>query len=104
MTAEPQADRLLVAELVGVLNDAEHYVGPGSGVDSRLAYLDRRAALLHRIVDALGDEASRYLAQDAEDRAQDARSRAEIMAQECGDPAPAPTAVTRRTGQAPRKS
>ncbi|MFJ4648205.1 hypothetical protein ACIP6Q_32405 [Streptomyces bobili] len=70
--AEPQADKLLVAEMVGLLNDAEHYADPGS--DSRLAYLDRRAALLHRLVDALGDETSRYLGQDAEDRADRARS------------------------------
>ena len=31
MTAlEPGTDRLLVAELVGLLNDAEHYNSPGS--------------------------------------------------------------------------
>ncbi|MEU3726818.1 hypothetical protein [Streptomyces sp. NPDC031705] len=31
----------------------------------------RRAALLHRLVDVLGDESTRYLAQDTEDRAED---------------------------------
>ncbi|MEV0494447.1 hypothetical protein [Streptomyces atratus] len=91
MTAvEPGTDRLLVAELVGLLNDAEHYDGPGSTPDSRLAYVDCRAALLHRLVDALGDESSRYLALDAEDRAEDVRARADALARECGDPPPAP--------------
>ncbi|MFF4560656.1 hypothetical protein [Streptomyces sp. NPDC001435] len=89
-TVEPGTDRLLVAELVRLLNDAEHYDGPGSTPDSRLTYLDRRAALLHRLVDALGDESSRYLAQDAEDRAKDVRARADASALECGDPPPAP--------------
>ncbi|CAK7286445.1 hypothetical protein [Streptomyces misionensis] len=56
---EPQADRLLVAELVGLLNEAGHYSGPGSTPDSRLNYLERRAAL-HRLVDAVDDESSRY--------------------------------------------
>lgn len=96
-TVEPGTDRLLVAELVGLLNDAEHYTGPGSSPGSRLDYLDRRAALLHRLVDALGDESSRYLAQDAEDRAADARAADEAMARECGDPGPAPR---RRVGEA----
>ncbi|WP_435602856.1 hypothetical protein [Streptomyces sp. bgisy130] len=74
--AEPGTDRLLVAELVGLLNDAEHYSGgPGSTSDSRLDHLDRRAALLHRLVDAPGDESSRCLSQDAEDHAEDVRAR-----------------------------
>ncbi|GAB1339798.1 hypothetical protein ACE1SV_63880 [Streptomyces sp. E-15] len=92
MTAvEPGTDRLLVAELVGLLGDAEHYNSRlGSTIDRRLDYLERRAALLHRLVDAIGDESSRYLAQDAEDRAEDLRARAEAMAQACGDPPPAP--------------
>lgn len=91
MTATaPGTDRMLVAELVGLLNDAEHYSGPGSTPDSRLDYLERRAALLHRLVDATGDESSRYLAQDAEDRAEDVRARSEALAVECGDPPPAP--------------
>lgn len=81
---------MLVAEMVGLLNDAEHYSGPGSTPDSRLDYLERRAALLHRLVDATGDESSRYLAQDAEDRAEDVRARSEALARECGDPPPAP--------------
>ncbi|MER6599729.1 hypothetical protein ACWDBC_08350 [Streptomyces parvus] len=88
-TGGPQ-DRMLVAELVGLLNDAEHYVL--GTPDERLAYLDRRAKLLHRLVDATGDESSRYLAQDAEDRADGARAGAEALAAECGDPAPAPRA------------
>ncbi|MFF2262121.1 hypothetical protein [Streptomyces albidoflavus] len=81
---------MLVAELVGLMNDAEHYSGPGSTSDGRLGYLERRAALLHRLVDATGDESSRYLAQDAEDRAEDVRTRSEALAHECGDPPPAP--------------
>ncbi|MFF8717312.1 hypothetical protein ACF07T_38755 [Streptomyces sp. NPDC015184] len=86
----PATDRLLIAELVGLLNDAEHYNSRRSTTDSRLDYLERRAALLHRLVDAVGDESSRYLAQDAEGRAEDLRARAEAMARECGDPPPAP--------------
>ncbi|MEV5203177.1 hypothetical protein [Streptomyces sp. NPDC053720] len=65
--AEPGTDRLLVADLVGLLGRAEDYNGPGSRPGSRLDYLERRAALLHRLVDAVGDESSRYLAQDAQD-------------------------------------
>ncbi|WP_032789713.1 hypothetical protein OG582_39340 (plasmid) [Streptomyces anulatus] len=91
MTAvEPETDRLLVADLVGLLSDVEHYSGPGSTPDSRLDYLDRRAALLHRLVDAVGDESSRYLAQEAEDRAEDVRAGAGALARERGDPPPAP--------------
>ncbi|MEV6995648.1 hypothetical protein AB0N87_42080 [Streptomyces sp. NPDC093228] len=59
---------------IGLLNDAEHYAWGTS--DQRLAYLERRAKLLHRLVDATGDESSRYLAQDAEDRAAAARAGA----------------------------
>lgn len=88
--AEPQADRLLVADLVGLLNDAEHYTGPSSSTDSRLDYLERRAALLHRLVDAVGDESSRCLAHDVADRTEDVRARAEALARECGDLWPAP--------------
>ncbi|WP_424863999.1 hypothetical protein [Streptomyces sp. MMS24-I29] len=80
MTAEPQADTLLVSAVVGLLNDAENYAV--ADVGGRLGYLDRRAALLHRLVDATGDEASRYLAQDAEDRADRVRSVAEALAGE----------------------
>ncbi|MEU5980397.1 hypothetical protein [Streptomyces sp. NPDC047315] len=91
MTAvEPATDRLLIAELVGLLNDTEHYNSRRSTTDIRLDYLERRAALLHRLVDAVGDESSRYLAQDAEDRAEALRAKAEAMARECGDPPPAP--------------
>ncbi|WP_267595978.1 hypothetical protein [Carbonactinospora thermoautotrophica] len=36
------------------------------------------------------DESSRYLAQDAEDQARDARAAAEVLAAECGDPPPRP--------------
>lgn len=70
---------------MGLLNDAEHYNSRRSTTDSRLDYLERRAAQLPRLVDAVGDESSRYLAQDAEDRAEDLRARAEAMARECGD-------------------
>lgn len=92
MTAvEPGADRLLVAELVGLLGDAEHYDSRrGSTIDRRLDNLERRAALLQRLVNAIGDESSRYLAQDAEDRAEHLRAKAEAMARECGDPPPPP--------------
>jgi len=85
---EQAADRFLVAEIVGLLNDAEYY--PWGTSDQRLAYLERRAKLLHRLVDVTGDESSRYLAQDAEDRAAAARAGAEALAAECGDPKPAP--------------
>lgn len=84
--AEQAADRMLVAEMVGLLGDAEHYAW-GTG-DQRLAYLERRAKLLHRLVDVTGDESSR--SQDAEDRATAARAGAEALAAECGDPKPAP--------------
>ncbi|MEU1465489.1 hypothetical protein ABZ467_33445 [Streptomyces sp. NPDC005727] len=86
--AEQAADRMLVAEMVGLLGDIEHYVW-GTG-DQRLAYLERRAKLLHRLVDVTGDESFRYLAQDAEDRVTAARAGAEALAAECGDPKPAP--------------
>lgn len=89
-TAGPGTDRLLVAEVVGLLSDAEHYNTRHSTTDSRLDYLERQAALLDRLVDTIGDESSRYLAQDAEDRAEDLRARAEPMARECGDPRPPP--------------
>lgn len=67
-----------------------HYNSRRSTSDSRLDYLDRLPALLHRLVDAVGDEPSRYLAQDTEDRAEGLRARAEAMARECGVPPPAP--------------
>lgn len=90
-SVEPGTDRLLVAELVGLLGDAEHYNSRlGSTIDRRLDYLERRATLLPRLVDAIGDESSRYLAQDAEDRAEDLRASAEAVARECGDPPPPP--------------
>ncbi|SFO12565.1 hypothetical protein SAMN04487980_106911 [Streptomyces sp. cf124] len=87
------SDRILVAEMVGLLNDAEHYAWGTE--DERLAYLERRAKLLHRLVDATGDESSRYLAQDADDRATAARAGAEALADECGDvTGPSTTNVT----------
>ncbi|MFE3150042.1 hypothetical protein ACFXJ6_25850 [Streptomyces sp. NPDC059218] len=52
---------------MGLLDRAKDYNGPGSTPGSRLDYLERRAAQLHRLVDAVGNESSRYLAQDAED-------------------------------------
>lgn len=87
----PGTDTLLIAEVVGLLNSAEHYLT--AGADARLHYLDKRAALLHRLVDATGYESSRYLAQDAEDRAADSRAAAEALARECGDPPPRPRHV-----------
>jgi hypothetical protein len=54
---------VLVAEVVGLLNEAECYIVAPE--DEQLEYLHRRAALLHRLVDVLGDEPSRSLAQDA---------------------------------------
>ncbi|GAA3311829.1 hypothetical protein [Streptomyces cinereospinus] len=87
------SDRMLVAEMVGLLNDAEPYAWGTE--DERLAYLERRAKLLHRLVDATGDESSRYLAQDADDRATAARAGAEALADECGDVrSPSTTNVT----------
>ncbi|MFE1405451.1 hypothetical protein ACFW5D_17665 [Streptomyces sp. NPDC058770] len=47
----------------------------------------------HRVVDATGYEKSRYLAQDAEDRAADARRAAEALAREYGAPPPRPRRV-----------
>jgi hypothetical protein len=58
---------VLVAEVVGLLNEAERYIVAPE--DEQLEYLHRRAALLHRPVDVLGDEPPRSLAQDADDRA-----------------------------------
>ncbi|MFE1190125.1 hypothetical protein [[Kitasatospora] papulosa] len=95
MTSSEQSERapdtILIAELVGLLSAAEHYLTASD--DARLHYLDKRASLLHRLVDATGYESSRYLAQDAEDRARDARAGAEALATECGDPRPAPRSV-----------
>ncbi|MER8114678.1 hypothetical protein [Streptomyces sp. NPDC094031] len=92
----------MTATLVGLLSDAEHCNSRcGSTIDRRLDYLERRAVLLHRLVDAIGDEPSRYLAQDAEDRAEDLRARAEAMARECG--APLRTTPATVNAQAPRK-
>lgn len=88
---EPTPDTILIAELIGLLSAAEHYLTASDA--ARLHYLDKRAALLHRLVDATGFESSRYLAQDTEDRARAARAAAEAMAAECGDPRPAPRAV-----------
>jgi hypothetical protein len=67
----------LVAEMVGVLNETENY---GHVPVGERAYLDRRARLPHQLVTALGDESSRYLAQDAEDRASRAREVADADA------------------------
>ncbi|WP_155127441.1 hypothetical protein [[Actinomadura] parvosata] len=76
-----------VHDVLALLNDAECYAR--ATLDERLAYLERRAQVLHWLVDVLGEECSRYLAQDAEDRALDARQRAEALAIHCGDPWPA---------------
>lgn len=87
----PGTDTLLIVEVVGLLNSAEHYLT--AGADARLHYLDKRAALLHRLVDATGYESARYLAQDAEDRAADSRAAAVALARECGDRPPRPRQV-----------
>ncbi|MFG2783846.1 hypothetical protein ACGFY7_39195 [Streptomyces prunicolor] len=84
-------DTLLIIELVGLLSAAEDYLTAGD--DARLYYLDKRASLLHRLVDATGYEKSRYLAQDAEHGAADARAAAEAMARERGTPPPRPRLV-----------
>lgn len=47
---ERTPDTILIAELIGLLNAAEHYLTAGD--DARLHYLDKRASLLHRLVDA----------------------------------------------------
>lgn len=57
-SAPPGTDRLLVLEVVGLLNAVEHY--PTASAAARLHYLDMRAALLHRLVDATGHEHSRH--------------------------------------------
>lgn len=59
MAAPGRPDPTLIAEVVGVLGDAEVY-GFVSAAEEQ-AYLERRARSLHRLVDALGDEVSRYL-------------------------------------------
>ncbi|MEV3986918.1 hypothetical protein [Nonomuraea sp. NPDC049758] len=77
-----------VEEVVRLLNDAEKYAFVS--VDEKLAYLEDRAQLLHQLVDVFGDERGRYVAQDTDDRAERARATAEALADECGDPRPAP--------------
>lgn len=88
---ERAPDTVLIAELIGLLSAAEHYLTASDG--ARLHYLDKRASLLHRLVDATGYESSRYLAEDAEGRARDARAAAEELAAECGDLRPPPRTV-----------
>lgn len=70
-------DWMLVVELVGLLNDAEHY--DRASLDERLAYLDRRAKLLHHVVDARGTKATAPRPH-AEDRADKVRAAAESLA------------------------
>ncbi|MBB3724455.1 hypothetical protein [Nonomuraea dietziae] len=94
-TSAPQREPGGVHDVLALLNDAEHYAR--ASLDQRLAYLERRAQVLHWLVDALGEEGSRYLAQDAEDRALDVRQRAEALAANCGDPWPAPPTTTPRS-------
>ncbi|MGH4008964.1 MAG: hypothetical protein ACRDTH_12550 [Pseudonocardiaceae bacterium] len=47
-------DRMLVAELVGLVDEAEHY--GWASLEERLAYLDRRRKLRHHVVDAAGED------------------------------------------------
>lgn len=63
---------VLVAEVVDLLDEAECYIAAPE--DERLESLHRRAALPHRLIDVLGDEPSRSLAQDADDRARRAHA------------------------------
>ncbi|GGV13402.1 hypothetical protein GCM10010275_63100 [Streptomyces litmocidini] len=51
----PGADTLLIAEVVGTLNAAEH--DPTAGADARPHSLDKRTALLHRLLDGTGRSA-----------------------------------------------
>ncbi|MEU8103618.1 hypothetical protein AB0C18_07820 [Nonomuraea muscovyensis] len=90
MTDTTNTTRLYICieEVVRLLNNAECYAFVS--VDEQLAYLEDRAQLLHQLVDAFGDERGRYVAQDADDRAERARAVAEARADECGDPRPAP--------------
>jgi hypothetical protein len=96
-SSPPPLGPIDVHDVVALLNDAEHYAH--APLNERLAYLERRAQVLHQLVDASGDESSRYLAQDAEDRALDTRQRAEALATHCGDPQPAPPTTTPRSRQ-----
>ncbi|WP_461296396.1 hypothetical protein [Streptomyces harbinensis] len=67
---------MLVIELIGLLNAAEHY--PTANEKARVAYLDKRAQLLHRLIDATGAESSRYHANQASEEARNARASAEV--------------------------
>ncbi|MBB6347237.1 hypothetical protein FHU36_003782 [Nonomuraea muscovyensis] len=77
MTDTTNTTRLYICieEVVRLLNNAECYAFVS--VDEQLAYLEDRAQLLHQLVDAFGDERGRYVAQDADDRAERARGVAE---------------------------
>lgn len=67
-TANTTRVHVCVEEVVRLLNDAEGYAFVS--VDEKLAYLEDRAQLLHQLVDVFGDERGRYVAQDADDRAE----------------------------------
>jgi DNA-binding GntR family transcriptional regulator len=73
----PQAARqapdpaALLTELADVLDEAEHHQNASTA--DRLTYLERRALILHRLVDALGDDTARDVAIKATQRATQAR-------------------------------
>jgi hypothetical protein len=46
---ERSPDTLLIIELIGLLSAAEYYLTASN--DARLHYLDKRASLLHRLID-----------------------------------------------------
>jgi len=67
---------MLVAELRALLQDAELYERLSE--PEQIAYLRKAAEILHRVVDATGDESSRWIAQDAADRADRAAGASDL--------------------------
>ncbi|WP_043478153.1 hypothetical protein [Kitasatospora sp. MBT66] len=92
LAAENAVLRLgVLGALDAVVRDAARY--RADQVD-RCDYLDRQAKVLHDLIDATGDEDSRWIAQDAEERADRARQAAETDARLNATPPPAPRTVT----------
>ncbi|MFJ9845871.1 hypothetical protein ACIRYZ_36600 [Kitasatospora sp. NPDC101155] len=81
----------VLADLETVARDAAGY---RASATERCHYLDRQARLLHDIIDATGDDASRWIAQDAEDRADNARYMAQVDAELNATPPPPARAIT----------
>ncbi|MFJ1936635.1 hypothetical protein ACIOGZ_28735 [Kitasatospora sp. NPDC088160] len=73
---------------------ARDAAGYRRGTTERCDYLDRQAKVLHDIVDVIDDESSRWIAQDAEDRADRARETAEIDTRFDATPPPPARTVT----------